>query len=280
MSIFFTYNGKFYKEGTAVITPDSRALKYGDGLFETIKLEKGKLLLKEYHFERLFNGMQILTFEFPHAFTANFIENKILELAKKNHHLSTARIRLTIFRGNGTLTENKNNLPGYIIQTWALHDDSLLNHKGLSLGIFTSVKKSCDMLANIKTNNFLPYALAAMFAKNNNLSDCILLNTHNNICDTSIANIFIIKEKKIYTPPLSEGCIAGVIRRLLIEEMISKNDAITEKPLSIEDVEQADEIFLTNSINPVRWVSQFQNHHYTNMQVQLLYNKLQNFFNN
>ena len=76
MSFFLSYNGKFYKEGTPVITPDNRSLKYGDGLFETIKMVKGKLQLKEYHFERLFNGMQILAFHILPLLLQSFLRTK------------------------------------------------------------------------------------------------------------------------------------------------------------------------------------------------------------
>ena len=135
-------------------------------------------------------------------------------------------------------------------------------------------KKSCDVLANIKTNNFLPYALAAMYAKKNNLDDCILLNNPERICDTSVANIFIIKDKNIFTPPLTEGCIAGVMRRWVIEKIEIEGNAVIEKPLSIEGLKQADEVFLTNSIHPIRWVKQFQNIQYANEKVQVIYDEL------
>ena len=271
---FFIYNGKFFKEGTSVITPDNHSFRYGDGLFETIKMVKGKLLLREYHFERLFNGMHILAFHVPAAFTPNFLEKEIISLAEKNMHDNTIRIRVMVFRGNGGLAEPENDLPNYIIQTWNLPDSTGLNTNGFIIDVYPDVKKSCDKLANLKTNNFLPYSLAAMYAKKNKFDDCILLNNLDRICDTSVANIFIIKDKKIFTPPLTEGCIAGVMRRWIVEKIKIEDNVIIEKPLSIEDIKQADEVFLTNSIYPVRWVKQFQNVQYNNTQVQLIYNEL------
>jgi len=82
--------------------------------------------------------------------------------------------------------------------------------------------------------------MAAFHAKQLKVNDCILLNDHNMICDTTIANIFIIKDDIIYTPPLSEGCVAGVIRRFLIEKFQSDFKMI-EKPLSIEDLQNFDD---------------------------------------
>lgn len=129
-------------------------------------------------------------------------------------------------------------------------------------------------MANIKTNNFLPYALAAIHAKNNNFDDCVLLNAHSRICDTSMANIFIIKNEQISTPLLSEGCIAGVMRRWILQHCKSKGIAAVERPLYIEDVKEADEVFLTNSIHTLLWVQQFKNIRYGNTQIQALYDGL------
>ena len=275
---FFIYNGKFFTEGTPVINIDNHSFRYGNGLFETIKSEYGKLLLHDFHFERLFFGLKILQFDVPQNFTVSFFENEILRLLKKNDHTKTARIRLMIFKGDGTLDNPQDHFPNYIIQTWHLPDSNSLNTSGLVIDVYHYAKKCCDTLSNIKTNNFLPYALAAHYAKKNNLNDCILVNTYERICDCTIANIFIIKNKKIYTPSLSEGCIAGVMRRWIIEKIKTEATLVIEKPLCIEDIKSADEIFLTNSIYPIRWVSQFQNVHYTNKQIQLLYSDLNKTF--
>ncbi|HEY8689754.1 MAG TPA: aminotransferase class IV [Chitinophagaceae bacterium] len=269
MSIFFTYNDKIFKEGTSVITPDNRALRYGDGLFETIKTNNGIIQLRDCHFERLFSGIKMLQFEIPKYFTADYLESKIAELCKKNKHNSFARVRLMVFRGNGGLYDAEN-FPNYIIQTWNIEDVKELNSNGLIIDVYPDAKKLCDKFANIKSNNFLPYVMAALHAKQLKVNDCILLNNHERICDTTIANIFIIKNNIIYTPPLSEGCVAGVIRRFLIEKF-QPDFKIIEKPISIEELQNADEVFLTNSIKGIRWVKQFQQHQYTNLIVKKIH---------
>lgn len=270
MGIFFSYNGKFYNTGTPVITPDNRSLKFGDGLFETIKMVNGTLELKEYHFERLFNGMNLLAFDVPPHFTPLYLEQEITALAQKNNDQKNARIRLMLFRGDGPLNDPDNHLPNYIIQTWELPVTGL-NTTGIIIDIYPDAKKGGDILANLKTNNFLPYALAAIYSKKNSLDDCILLNTKGRICDTTVANIFMIKDRIIYTPSLKESCIAGTIRRWMIENIKHEGKDIKEKSLTVEDLKQADEIFLTNAIYPMRWVKQFQNVQYTNKQIKILY---------
>lgn len=275
MSIFFTYNDTIYPEGANVIAPDNRSLKYGDGLFETLKVKSGVIQLKEYHFERLFSGMRTLQFEILEYFTKAFLESKITELCKKNNHTSFARVRLMVFRGNGGLYDAKNNFPNYIIQTWSVESNEKLNSTGLILDVYSEAKKSCDRFANIKNNNFLPYAMAALHATKIKVDDCILLNIYDRICDTTIANIFIIKDDIIYTPPLSEGCIAGVMRRFIIEKIQQAEFKIVEKTISIEELENADEVFLTNAIRGIRWVRQFLDKTYSNEKIKEVYNFIQ-----
>ena len=270
MSIFFTYNDKIYKDGTAVITPENRSLRYGDGLFETLKMHKGVIQLRDYHFERLFSGMKMLQFQLPEYFTAAYLENKILELYKKNQHNSFTRIRLMVFRGNGGLYNPENHFPNYIIQTWSIEHTEELNSNGLIIDVYPDAKKSCDKFANLKSNNYLPYIMAALHAKKIKVNDCILLNNYDRVCDTTIANIFIIKNDIIYTPPLSDGCVAGVMRRWIIEKLHA-GFKIIEKEISIDELENADEVFLTNSIKGIRWVKQFRNKEYKNRLVKQIF---------
>ncbi len=274
MSIFFTYNDKTYKEGTAIITPDNPSLKYGDGLFETLKVRKGVIELREYHFERLFSGIKLLQFKLPAYFTAAYLENKISELCKKNQHNVFTRVRLMIFRSNGGISYSEDH-PNYIIQTWDIKYENELNSNGLLIDAYTDARKSCDRFANIKSNNFLPYTMAALHAKKNNADDCVLLNNYDRICDTSIANIFIIKNGIIYTPPLREGCIAGVMRRFVIEKLQHPDFRIEETEISIKDLENADEVFLTNSIRGIRWVKQFRSKEYVNREIKKIYSFIQ-----
>ncbi len=270
MNLFFTYNDKIYPNETAVVTPDNRSLRYGDGLFETIKINKGIIQLRDYHFERLFSGMETLRFEVPKNFTATYLENKILELCKKNLHNSFTRVRLMVFRGNGGLFDAENHLPNYIIQTWKIENGDQLNSNGLSIDVYPDAKKSCDSLANLKSNNYLPYLMAVLYAKKIRVNDCVLLNNYDRICDTTMANIFIMKEGIIYTPPLSEGCVAGVMRRFVINKLGSRFK-IFEKQISIEDLEKADEVFVTNSIKEIRWIKQFRGSQYSNKGVKKIH---------
>jgi aminodeoxychorismate lyase len=269
---YFNFNGKIYKEGTTIIGADNRGIRYGDGLFETMKMINGKLIFEDEHFARLWKGLKVLHFGIPKHFTVELLQQEIKALAKKNVHDAAARIRLNIIRGDGGLYDAKNHLPNYIIQTWPLAaGNGSWNSNGLVLGIYDDAKKSCDILSNIKHNNYLPYVLAALTAKNEKWNDAVLLNSYGRICDTTIANVFIIKNNTVLTPTLSEGCVAGIMRKMVIKSLQNSDWDLVEKELSIDDLLDADEVFLTNSIYNIRWVQCIGDVNFKNLVTQKIY---------
>jgi branched-chain amino acid aminotransferase len=271
----FNFNGKVFSAGTCVVGADNRGLRYGDGLFETIKIKNGHLILDDEHFARLWNGMKVLQFDIPKHFTVDRLQQEIISLVKKNNHYNAARVRINIFRGDGGLYDAKNYSPNYIIQSWTLPEGSgEWNSNGLIAGVYKEVKKSCDILSNLKHNNYLPYVLAALNAKKEKWNDAILLNTHGRICDTTIANIFLIKEQIISTPSLSEGCVAGIIRKNLIQELSRSPFKVIEKEISMEDLLNADEVFFTNSIYNLRWIQRIENREFSNTVTRKIYDSI------
>jgi branched-chain amino acid aminotransferase len=270
---YYTYNGKYYAEDIPTLTPNNRGLRYGDGLFETLKVEKENLLFATEHFNRLWKGLHLLQFDLPNLFTKQKLQNEIIALVKKNKHQPVARVRLMVFKGDGGLYDGVNNNPNYTIQTWALTaDKGLINENGLVVGFYTEAKKSCDTFSNIKHNNFLPYTMAALYAKKNKWNDAFVLNQFGNICDSTIANVFICKGDKIFTPSLTEGCIEGITRNRIIKILLENGFNMQEKPLTPNDILEADEVFLTNAITPIKWVRQIEDKIYGHTIIQKIYN--------
>ncbi|MGG9971754.1 aminotransferase class IV [Ferruginibacter sp. SUN002] len=268
MGNFFNYNGKVFDEGSFVIGPDNRALRYGDGLFETFKIINNRILFSDDHFARLWKGLKLLQFEVPKHFTPENLETEILALANKNKHTHIVRVRLNVFRGNGGVNDAENHTPNYIIQTWELQENNgALNSNGLIAGIYTEVQKNCDSISSIKHNNYLPSILASLKAKQFKWNDAIILNNFGRICETTIANIFIIKDDKIFTPSVNEGCINGIMRNHLIKELKRNDWEVEEKSITKDELLQADEIFITNSIYNMRWIKQVDDNifHCTNI---------------
>jgi branched-chain amino acid aminotransferase len=261
---YINYNGKIIADNENIITAQNRGLRYGDGIFETIKLKNGNLILSNEHFARLWKGMQLLKFEIPKLFSPEKLETEILSLAAKNK-LTSARVRLTIIRGEGGIYDAKNHTPNYIIEAIALPEDNgILNSNGLQLCFYEAAKKSMDTFSNCKTNNYLPYFMGALFAKENQCNDAIILNSEGRVCDSTIANIFYIKENAVYTPALTEGCVAGVMRKFLIDKIRVLGFTVNESVITKNDLLVADEVFLSNSIYNIRWVGGIENKVYTN----------------
>lgn len=262
---WLNFNGTFFDEKSPVLRADNRSFRYGDGLFETMKVVVGAIQLKELHFQRLFSGMQTLDIVMPGFISEDIFADQISRTIRKNHLVGPARVRLTVFRGDGGLHDFKHSSGGYVVQVWPISSSSLaLNEEGLKLGLYEGGKKSVDSLANLKSNNFLLYSMGALHTKKNRLGDSLILNTYGRVCDTTIANVFWVSGGTIFTPPLSEGCVAGVMRNHLISRLPEMGYTVTEKELHPDELLEADEVFLTNAISGLKWVGEFKNKTYAN----------------
>lgn len=265
-------NGKLLGEAKASVSINNRSFRYGDGCFETLRITNGQIPLWQYHWERLSGALQTLQFQPPSFFTAPYLQAQMIALVQKNDHQHLGRIRLTIFRGNGGLYDPENHFPNYLIQSWPLNDaHQTLNNNGLIIGLYSGGFKAADALANLKSNNYLLYAMAALHAKQQHWNDALILNHRGSIADSTIANLFLIKEKTITTPPLTDGPVAGTMRRYLLENLIGAGYRVQEKSILPTDLLTADEVFVTNAIYGIKWVKQFEEKEYGNRQTSQLF---------
>ncbi len=216
-------------------------------------MRDGAIRLGAYHWERLFQGMDALLLRMPDPIRQN-LGAEVLRTAERNGHAGLGRIRLQVDAGNGAYSDNSGQDVGFVIETSALAPDILhLNDKGLILGVSDIVKHTGN-LARLKTSSALPYALAARQAVTNCWDDALLTNEHGNLADSTTANIFWTERNKIYTPPLGDGCIAGVMRRHLLDVLPRIGYDASEKTLDPSILKDADSVFLSNAIRGIRWV--------------------------
>lgn len=264
-------NGKWVNANEPVLLAGNHGYRYGDGLFETMKVLKGKILLENYHLERLLDGMQLLRMEIPPLLTPEKLVSDILQLCSKNHCTERARVRLSVSRGNGGLYDGDNRLQ-YIIECWPLPaTGNQLHENGLVIDVFPDSRKSADRFCNLKSANYLPYVMAAQFAKENKLNECLVLNQFERIADASMANVFLLKNDRLLTPALTEAPVNGVMRRYLLEQLPGAGYKVQEAALRTEDLLQADEIFLTNAVHGIRWVKQFRDRLFSRQQTLEIY---------
>ena len=264
---FVCYNGVFLPGDQPGLLASNCSYKWGDGLFETIKVYKRRILLQSFHFERLLTSIELL--QMQHHFTLQELESQILTLCVKNECADLGRVRLAVYRKEG-------NKAGYTIEAVRLDSQSMQwNEEGWKIDIYPYARKACDVWSNLKTANYLPYVMAARYAEEQKVNECLVLNSSNHICDASKANVFIIKEGILYTPALDQGCINGVIRRFLLSEAKKHGWVIKQTELTEEMLLQADECFLTNAIQGIRWVHQFRNKLYTSIQTKQIFEAIQ-----
>jgi len=191
-----------------------------------------------------------------------------LDLCKRNNCIESARVRLAVYRNH----ENKSE---FVIEAFPLSKEiNRWNEIGLTIDLYPHARKNPDAFSNLKAANFLAYVLAEIFAKERSIDDAIVLNAFNFIADSSKANIFLIKKKEIITPALNQGCVAGVMRRFLLDQLKKNGYPIRQDEISAEDLLNAEEVFLTNSIYDMRWVQKFREKIYSSEQAFAIYQKI------
>lgn len=269
---YINVNGHILPADKASVSADNGAFRYGYGLFETMLIQDGRIMLQEYHMERLLAGLHQLQLQLPPHTDSNTLATNIQETVRKNNLQKLCRVRLQVYAGGGGLYGQDVARSGYIIECFPLNNEAIrYNTNGLQTGIATGLYKSNDTLANLKSSNALVYAMAARQAKENKWNDALVRNAAGNIIESTIANIFWVKDNTFYTPPLSEGCIAGVMRKYLMTEV-----AVVEQPLTEDILMEADEVFLTNAIKCIKWIATIVDRHYTNTTSRRLAHQLFN----
>jgi branched-chain amino acid aminotransferase len=250
-------NNTFVKNDSPVFLSNNKSFRYGDGFFETIRVVNGTIPLWQQHSKRIQYTLQILGGNLAAHENADTIYNNVLKTCAKNGESNAARVRVSFYGGNGGLTDVTTGVYHYIIESFALQEGHFsFNQNGLILGMYNAHKKlSNDVLSNIKSSNFLVYALAAKYAKNRQLNDVIVLNEAACIADTSMANIYMVKHNQMYTPHLHDGAIQGCLRSYLLEQPALN---IIEKNITVDDILQADEVFISNAVLGIRWVKQIE----------------------
>ena len=264
VQIYINYNGFLYEENEPIFTVKNRGFRYGDALFETIRIIDGKPCFLTDHFNRLKKGMGMLKMRSADISFEN-IEKQINKLIEKNHIKKGGRIRLSVFRSGDGLYTPENESKSYVIEARPIKENQFeLNKNGLTIDIFNEHRRHINLLSQIKTTNNIPHVLAGIFVKDSGLDDCIIINEHGRIVEASNSNIFIYKNNSIYTPSIEEGCMDGVMRKQLIKIAKGLNINVFEGMVNGSMLLQADEMFLTNAIKGIQWVSAYRQKRFYN----------------
>lgn len=255
------WNGAFLDESPLA---NNRGLYYGDAVFETLKIANGKILHWEEHYFRLMATMRIVRMRIPMSFTMEFLEESVLNLTQQLSYLH-ARVRLTIIRKPGGYYKPTDNSID-----WLITAEPLESH------LYNEMKTTCEvelykdfhlpkhLLSTLKTNNKQISVLASIYAEENDYDNMLLINEEKNIVETTNGNLFVLQDSTLITPPLSDGCLNGIMRKQVMKLIAKTNYKLEERSLSPFELQQSDEMFYTNSIQGIQSITKYRKKEYTN----------------
>lgn len=238
----------------------NRSFLYGDAVFETLKIIQGKILFLEDHYFRLMASMRILRMEIPMDFTMEFFEEQLLSTVKNEGCLDSARVRITVYRNDGGYYLPLTNTISYLIHATPLQSQVyVLESKSCEVDLYKDFYISKQLLSTLKTTNKVLHVTASIYAYENDLDNCILLNESKNVVEVLQGNIFMLQGTKLITPPISEGCCNGILRKQLIA-LAKKMEGleVVEEIISPFDLQKADELFYTNVIKGIQSITKYR----------------------
>lgn len=272
---FINFNGDIVPAEQQILTISNRGFKFGDGLFESMRLMKGQVKFVELHCERITKGLKLLKIDSWSQIDSWFIREKVEELTRRNKTGPDGRIRLTVYRDGDGLYSPSSNKMGYALEVTKLAESSYaINEKGLIIDVYDEITKPVNILSNLKTCNSLLYVLAGIFKNQNSLDEVLVLNNNGFLCESMSSNVFVVYDKILYTPALGEGCIAGVMRQVVIKLAKENGVQLVEAQISPDILNEADEVFLTNAARGIQWVMGYNNKRYFNEMSRFLNEKL------
>jgi branched-chain amino acid aminotransferase len=260
------FNGTLLEADVQFLNNSNRGLRYGDSLFEAFRVVNGRIYFLEEHYLRLMSSMRILRMEIPMEFTMEFLESEILKTLAAKEGNKAYRVRFTVFRNDGGLYLPETNHVSYCIEVKELDNPFYtISENPYEVELFKDFYVNKDMLSNLKTNNRILNVVGSVFAKENDFQNCLLLNGDKMVVEALNGNVFLVTGNTIKTPPLEDGCLNGILRKKILE--ILKKSAsyeIVEASVSPFELQKADEIFITNTINGIIPVYKYRKKKYGN----------------
>lgn len=243
---------------------NNRSFLYGDGVFETLKVRNQKILFLEDHYFRLMASMRIVRMEIPMNFTMEFFEEQILNTVKANQCTDSARVRITVYRNEGGFYLPETNLVSYIIQVTPLKTNEYsFDIIPYEVDLYKDFYVSKQLLSTIKTTNKMIQITGSIFAKENGLQNCLLLNDEKNVIEALQGNFFMLMNNKLITPPIADGCLNGIMRKNIIALAKSiESIEVVEASISPFDLQKADELFITNVIKGIQSITKYRKKEY------------------
>lgn len=262
MSSYISLNGKLHQSDAPLFTVNNRSFRYGDALFETIKCINGTPLFLEAHLQRLYAGMEVLDYDWNDQLLKSVINEDAKRLLARNRFNEGARLRITVFRNEGGLFTPSTNEVSVLLETWLDVNEYQLNTEGLSLGVFEDIFKPIHAFSSLKSANALLFVKAGISKTKQQVDDVVILNSKGLVCETVSSNIFMVIHNRLVTPPITEGCLPGIMRQNVLALADTLGMEVLETPVGINALEQAEEVFTTNAISGAQWIKGYEKKRY------------------
>ncbi|MFC7357048.1 aminotransferase class IV [Jejudonia soesokkakensis] len=270
------FNGKLLDATNSNISYANRGLAFGDALFETIRVSGGKIFFWEDHYFRLMASMRILRMEIPMNFTMEYLSEQIFSVIDTSEKSKTHRVKMLVWReATGKYTPNSNDI-GFVISSVKLEESFYtIQDSSYEIELFKDHYVTSGLLSTLKTNNKVINVLGSIYAKENDFANCLLLNEKKQVVEALNGNLFLVNGYKIKTPPISDGCLNGILRKQIIKIVGTMPDYILEESsVSPFELQKADEIFITNVITGIQPVSKYRKKEYASAVGKELIGKL------
>ncbi|MBE8714926.1 aminotransferase class IV [Sphingobacterium hungaricum] len=272
---YINFNGSLVLDTETILTSENRAFRYGDGIFETMLWQDGTIRYLHLHVARLQDSLRMLYMEDFQKYDGYFIKSKVEELIRKNNFIGQkVRVRLIVYREGSGLYSPDTNRSAYVLQVSRMPDTIRDKKLGLIVDLYTEYKKPYSELSKLKSNNSLIYVMAGLYKKKHAFDEVLILNQEGFLCEGLSSNLFVYYEKTLYTPALSQACVAGVMRSVVMDMATDEQIPVVEAEISPEIMKRADEIFCTNAVQGVQWVMGYKQKRYFNKISRILQEKL------
>lgn len=272
---YINHNGKLLPATEPVLMVNNRSFRYGDAIFETIRFANNKPQFLAEHIQRINDAMVVLKMNPNSLIDHAFVYEQIITLAKKNNIGTDARVRFTIYRNDGGLYTPESNDVSYVIEIEPLEEQNYsLNLRGYNIDVYAEFKKQRSVFSALKSANSSIYVMAGIYKKMHQLDECLILNDNHNIIEAISSNFFAVKNGVLYTPPVADGCVNGIMRKIIIEIARANRIAVHEISVMQSVLLGADELFLTNAVNGIRWIVAYKQKRYFNITSKKLIDSL------
>lgn len=259
------FNGTLHPSSKPLLSISNRGLNYGDAVFETLRFSVGKINFWEDHYFRLMASMRILRMEIPMDFTLEFLESEILKtLDASNEKDASCRIKLLVWRKEGGKYTPKTRNIEYCISCEKIESPFYtLQNEPCEVELFKDHYIASGLLSTLKSSSRLINILGGIFAEENGYQNCLLLNESKQVVEALNGNLFLLNGSEVKTPPLSDGCLNGILRKQLIEIIKLMPDySLNEASISPFELQKADGLFITNVVSGIVPITKYRKKQY------------------